>query len=213
MSGSSAAGRASYPSPRFQSSPPVATRCPDLLDAFANGWFVRQWVQEIVVPASNATAASGAESSSRERKLLIEGLAMTQAEAPEQDAPKQEAPEQKKPAFDVEDITGKDGVFNTETGPVAVVHYPHLTRLLSTMGLEYITNNPAINIDTTIENLSPDVQRALLHAAMSANDIVAPAPPACSVQNENSPSAWSATPSSSWVTPFASSRTPSSRSA
>ncbi|BGP27330.1 hypothetical protein Rt10032_c22g6629 [Rhodotorula toruloides] len=173
----------STPVPRL-APPAVATSCPDLLDALANGWFIRQWMQEIVVPASYFTAPSGAGSSSRKRKLAAEALSMSQTEQSKEGPPAQEAPEQENSPHDVQVIAGEEGVFNTETGPVAVVLYPHLTSLLSSMGLAWVTDNTAINIDTTIDNLSPDVQRALQHAAMSANDIIAPAPPVFRVQNE-----------------------------
>ncbi|GEM12870.1 hypothetical protein Rt10032_c32g6887 [Rhodotorula toruloides] len=52
------------------------------------------------------------------------------------------------------------------------------------MGLAWVTDNTAINIDTTIDNLSPTSSALCSTPPMSANDIIAPAPPVFRVQNE-----------------------------
>ncbi|BGP35034.1 hypothetical protein JCM10296v2_006864 [Rhodotorula toruloides] len=148
-------------------------RCADIWDAFKGLMTVREWLQELIVPLPSCTAKSGGHSSSRKKKDKIEALTALE-----------DAAVQPKPQFDVKDIVGDPGILNTATGPVAVVLYPHLTKLLPSWGFDWLTTDTPINIDTAVSNLYAECQRDLQHAAMSVNDIAAAMPPVCQEQNE-----------------------------
>lgn len=135
-------------------------------------WSVRTLLQRILVPVSNAVAPAGDESSSRRKK---DSLEMEKIEKRRQ---------ARKPVFKVEDIVGGDGILNTQTGPVAVVLYPYLSKILLQCGYEWLTDNPKVNPSAEIDDLTHDDVRALQRGADAVNFLLQPLDPLDQEQNE-----------------------------